>query len=131
MSPSVAAGRDLRPLQVLVVEDEAFVAMLIADQLDELGHRIVGPAFSVSEARPLATATTIDLALVDWNLRGEFAGEIVEILAERNIPFVFVTGYADSPVESLHREAGLLHKPFLTNDLRRVIEQIFQNCRAE
>jgi hypothetical protein len=41
---------------VLVVEDDSLIAQLIADQLDQLGCSLVGPEFSLMEARLLATS---------------------------------------------------------------------------
>jgi CheY-like chemotaxis protein len=68
---------------VLVVEDESLVALLMAEQLAELGYTVIGPAFTMSEARRLASLASIDAALVDLNLHGILADEIADILARR------------------------------------------------
>jgi CheY-like chemotaxis protein len=107
--------------RVLVVEDEALVALMMADQLAELGCSVIGPAFSISEARRLANVASIDAALVDLNLQGILADEIADILARREIPFHLVTGYSDPP-PARYKNVEVLHKPFQQNDLRLAVE---------
>ena len=88
--------------RVLIVEDEPFIALLLADQMADLGYTIVGPAFSLDEARCLAATGPIDLALLDYSLHGKFADEIADILIRRKIPFLFATGYDESSFPDYH-----------------------------
>ena len=117
LSTAPASADHSRPYRVLVVEDEALVAMLISDQLAELGHSVVGPAFSLSEARLLAAAACADVLLVDLNLRGEYSGEVVDILASRKIRCA-------QPLDERYADITVLNKPFLTDDLQRAIAQV-------
>lgn len=107
--------------RVLIVEDEAFIAFLLADQMAELGYTIVGPAFSLEEARRFATTSHIDLALLDFSLHGKIADEIADILIGRQIPFLFVTGYDKSSFPDYH-DIPRLTKPFVPSDLQSAIE---------
>ena len=86
-----------RPKRVLVVEDETLVALMMADHLVELGYNVVGPAFTISEARHLAELATLDAAIIDVRLHGIFAGEVADTLSRRQIPFMFITGYERPP----------------------------------
>jgi CheY-like chemotaxis protein len=118
----VAAVRDTAPTKrVLVVEDEALVALMMADQLAELGCAVICPAFSITEARRLASVASIDAALVDLSLHGILADEVADILVRRGIPFHLVTGYSDPPPVR-HKNVEVLHKPFQLNDLRLAVE---------
>jgi len=112
---------NIRPRRVLVVEDEALIALFITDQLAELGHIAVGPAFSLPEALRLASTASIDLALLDLNLRGVFAGEVADLLTRRTIPLIFITGdYAPDP-DLRFANIEVLEKPFKASDLQLAI----------
>jgi CheY-like chemotaxis protein len=121
--PVLDVRRTAPTRRVLVVEDEALVALMMADQLVELGYTVIGPAFNMPEARRLASVALIDAALVDLNLHGILADEIADILARREIPFHLVTGYSDPP-PARHKNVEVLHKPFQQNDLRLAIESM-------
>jgi CheY-like chemotaxis protein len=113
--------------RVLVVEDEPFIAFSIADMVVELGHVVVGPAFSWHEARRLAAMCNMNIALIDAKLQGRYAGEIADICASREIPFVFVTGYDEIPFSG-YRDVPLVAKPFLPSDLQHAIEALLEPC---
>jgi CheY-like chemotaxis protein len=106
---------------VLVVEDEPIVALLMADQLIELGYNVVGPASTISEARHLAETASLDAAIIDLRLHGIFSGEVADTLSRRQIPFLFITGY-DRPPPGFHEGVGFLNKPFQLDDLRRAVQ---------
>lgn len=109
---------------MLVVEDELFVAMLVEDMLGDLGCTIVGLAASANEAESLARTAVIDFALLDVNLDGETSFAAADILRERNIPFVFITGYGEQGVRGDLRDAPVLSKPIDPRHLARVVGAI-------
>src|SRR5687768_16146241 len=65
------APMELGEHHVLVVEDEALVAMDLTDVLQQQGFKVIGPAPSVARALALLDETRIDAALLDLNLNGE------------------------------------------------------------
>ena len=85
----------LQGLRILVVEDVVLVAELICDQLEECGCAIVGPVASLRPALLLARDETLDGAILDVHLDGELSFAVAAVLRERDIPFVFLTGYDD------------------------------------
>src|SRR5258708_7329685 len=89
-SPTIVTSPAARSRRLLVVEDECLIALNMVEQLTELGYAVVGPAFTIAEARHLAAVAAIDAAVVDLNLHGVFAEEVADILALREIPFLFV-----------------------------------------
>lgn len=119
-----AQSRHAGEPSILVVEDEALIVMLIEDTLHEHGYRPVGPAGRVGEALRLIEETSPDAAVLDINLDGEEVFPVVERLAARGIPFLFLTGYGRAGLQGRWSEAPVLQKPFLPADLARHLGQL-------
>jgi DNA-binding NtrC family response regulator len=103
----------LRGLRVLVVEDEAMVSMLLEDMLDDFACEIVGPAFSLEQAKTLAMSEPgLGAAILDVNVRGTPIYPVAEILLHRGVPFVFATGYGPESLDVGWRAYPKLQKPF-------------------
>jgi two-component system, chemotaxis family, sensor kinase Cph1 len=113
-------GRPVSPARVLLVENDFLIAETVADQLAELGYALVGPAYSLAEARRLAASEFIDAALLDWRLDGVTSDAVADILLERHIPFTFLTGYTEI-ADGRYRNVPLLKKPFLTEALSNAV----------
>jgi DNA-binding response OmpR family regulator len=96
---------------VLLVEDEALVGIMIQEYLTESGFQVVGPVCSVSDALEAAKDGQFDAAILDINLGDGMVYEVADILAGRQVPFVFVTGYDADSVDSRFREVPVLQKP--------------------
>lgn len=116
----------LTGLRILVVEDEAILAMLLEDMLEDLGCSLVGMASGVEDAMAAIGAHELDGVLLDMNLHGRRTVPIAEELARRSVPFLLVTGYGggdgDAPVI---KAAPRLQKPFTEQDLARRMEAAF------
>lgn len=102
--------------RILIVEDEAMVAMLIEDLLVELGYRTTGPVARVSEALACVAADEIDGAVLDVTLIDGKSFPIADALFARGIPFVFLTGYGLAGIDEPYRSHPVVQKPF-TRDL--------------
>jgi DNA-binding response OmpR family regulator len=98
-------------LRVLVVDDEALIALDIAQQLTDAGFEVVGPATSVSRAHELIGAEGCDLAVLDFNLRQETAEPIALALRARGTPFILLSGVSKERLPPSLTEAVLLAKP--------------------
>ena len=68
------------PCRVLVVEDEALIAMLVEDMIHDSGGEMVGPAAKLSDAVDLARNAQADVALLDLNLGGALAYPVADVL---------------------------------------------------
>ena len=79
--------------RILIVEDEALVAMLVEDALLDAGAEVIGPVATVAEAMALLDAGSPDGAVLDLNLAGETSTPVADLLAARGVPFVVATGY--------------------------------------
>lgn len=113
--------------RILIVEDEAIVALDIRQQLTGLGYEPVAHAMSGEEARELVEKLRPNLVLMDIQLAGEMDGIVAaqEIREHFGIPVVFLTAYAGD--ETLRRAKlaepyGYIIKPFEDRELRTVIE---------
>ena len=113
--------------KVLVVEDEALVAMLVEDALLDAGFGVMGPAATVEEAMALLARERPDAVVLDLNLAGETSTPVADVLAERGIPYVIATGYGASGLPPGHQGAMVLAKPYdpaeLTTMLGRICAQ--------
>lgn len=116
MSSDTPVGR-----RVLLVEDEALIAMNVEDMLDALGYVVVAAAAEVEEALAAVEGGGIDAALLDVNLQGRTSFPVADALAARDVPFVFATGYGTRGLREDFRDRPVLQKPFKLQDLERVL----------
>ena len=110
--------------RILVVEDEALVAMLVEDALLDAGFAVIGPARSVSEAMALLAAEVPAAAVLDLNLGGETSVSVADALAARGIPFVVATGYGAAGLPAGHKHVPVLPKPYDPADLTAALERL-------
>jgi PAS domain S-box-containing protein len=116
----VSAPKMTGGARVLVVEDEALVAMMIQECLAEFGYQVVGPISTTTEAAAKARDGQFEAAVLDINLGDGAVYPIADMLAARGVPFVFVTGYEADSVDSRFREIPILQKPIEREMLRKI-----------
>jgi DNA-binding response OmpR family regulator len=99
--------------QVLVVEDELMIAMLLESILDANPEcTVVGPYGRIELALEAAGNQPLDAALLDIHLADESVFPLANLLAERGVPFAFVTGYGKDVLPPVYRDRPVLQKPF-------------------
>jgi CheY-like chemotaxis protein len=96
---------------ILVVEDEALVALAVNDALVDFGWSVIGPFSVVADARNVVLKTPISAAILDVNLNGDLVYPLAELLRERGVPFVFVTGYGVESIDPRFKDVQILQKP--------------------
>jgi len=101
-----------RPPAVLIVEDDAQLAAAIGLCLECAGYEVAGFAQSVEAALATLRRETVDAALLDINLEGELVYPVANALAERGVPFVFVTAQAASEIPERYRHYPVVAKPY-------------------
>jgi two-component sensor histidine kinase/DNA-binding response OmpR family regulator len=109
--------------RVLLVEDEALVAMMIQDTLVEFGFQVIGPVSTASGALAAARESHFDAAVLDINLGDGLVYTVAEILEKRGVPFVFVTGYDADSVDVRFSGVPLLQKPIERDMLQKIFAQ--------
>lgn len=113
--------------KVLLVEDEALVAMLVEEALLEAGFQVIGHASSVREAMALLARERPDAVVLDLNLAGETALPVADALVASGIPYVIATGYGANGLPPAHRHAPVLTKPY---DPAMLASELGRLCRA-
>lgn len=111
-------------LSVLLVEDDALIAMDMEGRLAGFECRLVGTAASIAAARELMAKLKPDFALLDANLNGESSVPLAADLIAEGIEVAFCTGYED--IHDLPEALALvpkLTKPVADDDLRRVLRR--------
>jgi PAS domain S-box-containing protein len=106
--------------RVLLVEDEALVAMMIQECLGDFGYQVVGPIATATEAAVRAKDGNFEAAVLDINLGDGAVYPIADMLAAHGVPFVFVTGYDAESVDPRFRNVPILQKPIERDVLQRI-----------
>jgi CheY-like chemotaxis protein len=119
----------LRGCRILVVEDNFLLAETLRELLSDCGCETVGPAPRVAAALKLCNGGgTLDGAFLDINLGSETCFAVADLLAQRGVPFMFLSGYGDlAAVPPRHRGVPRLAKPFDLAEIVRVAGQHFKN----
>lgn len=102
--------------------------MMIAEMVEELGHRVIAEAGSIRAAEPLAQNALFDLAILDINLGGHSILPIAQIVNDRRLPFVFASGYGTTGMPEPFGSRPVLRKPFLVGELGRAIDAALRDA---
>lgn len=111
-------------MHALVIEDDPIIAMLIEDELHELGYRTVDLASSEEEAIAAVARTCPDLITSDGSLiAGSGASAVQRIRATCDVPVIFITGDCE-PAGRCCPGAPVLEKPFSILQLTAAVEEV-------
>ncbi len=120
--PTVFVG-----VPILVVEDAWHVAEAMKRVLEQLGMNVLGPTATAEEARLLISQRPL-AALVDVNLKGEMAWDLIDELCEQDIQVVVISGYVQ-PDAALGRPIVYLQKPFAEAELMAALHAVIGKSR--
>ncbi|MCZ8183988.1 MAG: response regulator [Beijerinckiaceae bacterium] len=110
-----------RSLNILIIEDDAMIAMLYSELLSQNGHHVCGIASTENDAVAMAERLLPELIIADLGLReGSGTMAIRRITRDRIVPHLFVTGSAIHPGKT-RDPAGMLRKPFNEDQLLAAI----------
>jgi CheY-like chemotaxis protein len=112
----------LQSLDVLLVEDDAIIAMMVEEVLADLGAASVRHAGRIAEAFALLAARNPHVAVIDVNLSGSTGFELAERLEGAGIPFVFTTGYTRDEIPARWRGRPYVPKPIESAVLAQALE---------
>jgi PAS domain S-box-containing protein len=123
------------PSQILIVEDEAIVAMDLKLQLQDLGYSVAGLAATGEEAITLAAQLRPALVLMDISLGAGMDGiEAAHQVQALGLPVVFLTAFADETTLARAKGSGpygYILKPFDERTLHSTIEMALYRHRME
>lgn len=117
------------PPKVLIVEDEAILAMLYRRRLKSRGYDVTGIAATMEESVSLAFKDPPDFVLMDIRLAGDNSGIAAarEIAAHINTRTIFMTGYSDEKIKNMALELhplAYLVKPFDLQELLACMKNV-------
>jgi signal transduction histidine kinase len=131
-------GRDVRPaplastgrLTILVVDDDALVAMATADMLEDLGHTAVQTASGEQALRALNENDSIDAVITDQSMPRMTGIQLALQIRERwpHMPVLLATGHAELPERS-RLDLPRLDKPFYQRDLAAALQSLLRGAR--
>jgi CheY-like chemotaxis protein len=110
-------------LRLLLVEDEALIALDLEELVASLGHEVVGVADTLQSAIDTAAAHAPDAALVDLNLRDGMTGKAVAraLCASFHIRVGFITGNTDQLAGDFAGAEAVVEKPFTDSGVREML----------
>jgi CheY-like chemotaxis protein len=112
--------------KVMIIEDEAIIALHIQSIVEDLGHSITGIARTRKEASALATQSPPDLVLADISLADGSSGidAVRDILGIADVPVIFITAFPERLLTGERPEpAYLITKPFEPETVTATIGQ--------
>jgi CheY-like chemotaxis protein len=111
---------------VLIIEDEALIALDLEALLENLGHRVVGVARTRSEAATIARSKRPGLILADIQLADGSSGldAVNDLLNMFEVPVIFITAYPERFLTGERPEpAFLVSKPYQPATVSALVSQ--------
>ena len=123
------SGRELAAeiaTDVLIIEDDSFIAMELEGLVEGLGHRVLGVARTHAEAIALTKKKAPGLILADIQLADNSSGldAVNELLGSYEVPVIFITAYPERFLTGERPEpAFLIAKPFQPSTVSAIASQ--------
>jgi len=113
-------------MKILIVEDEALIAALVVEHLEDAGHTVIGPAATAGDALDLCRQQGPDLAILDINLQDGSSGIEVarELFARWGLVAIFASGEMLAARQAQELALGYLRKPYEMTALLQSVEAI-------
>jgi DNA-binding response OmpR family regulator len=103
--------------KVLIVEDDFLTAEGLSHTIADFGFTVVGPVDTADRAVRLIGQQPPDGTLLDVRLRDGSAVEVANVLRERGVPFVVMSGYSRDTLPPELRNAPFIAKPMAESEL--------------
>jgi PAS domain S-box-containing protein len=135
VSPEVVAEPEkkakMRPLEVVVVDDDSLVLTNMAAMLEDLGHRVFEASSGQQALEILRRESTADLVITDYAMPKMTGLQLIQqIRAEwPAMPVILATGYAELPRDA-DPTLPKLAKPFFQNDLMQAVNSVVRGGRS-
>jgi DNA-binding NtrC family response regulator len=118
---------DLHNRQVLVVEDDYYLASELQAALEDAGATVIGPFADEADAGRALAGCRPDCAFVDVNLGDGPSFDLARTLSEDAVPFAFVTGYDRSTIPEEFASVVRFEKPVDARRAVRMLANILQD----
>lgn len=123
---------ELEPLNVLIVEDEAVLALDLQGTIEDAGHNVVGWAMNAGEARRMVVEGGIDVAFVDIQLGDGPSGiEVAEFIrGTSDSTVIFLTANPTRIPEHFAGAVGVIAKPYTVAGLAQALKYLQEGVRS-
>jgi CheY-like chemotaxis protein len=128
-SPPSLATLDRPQGRVLVVVDDAIMALDLQQLLHAAGYRVIGPATTVAEIQRMIQHGDIDCAILDLDIDRRAPLPIADLLAFADVPFVYLTTGVLGSVPPRHKQRPVVEKPFTRETLLAALEKAMARRR--
>ena len=113
--------------KIMVVEDEAVIAIRLQERLTAMGYHVIAISYSGEEAMAQARRLRPDLILMDIMIPGKMDGVAVakSVKKELDIPVIFLTAFSEDKIIDSAKQAepyGYIVKPFQDRELKACVE---------
>jgi CheY-like chemotaxis protein/two-component sensor histidine kinase len=117
--------------KVLVVDDDALVAMSTLGMLEDLGHGVIGASSGANAVNILESGCAVDLLITDYSMPGMTGVQLATMVhkLQPDLPILLATGYADLP-KVADVDLPRLHKPYRQDQLATEIDKILKQRNA-
>jgi len=121
----------VEPLKIIIVEDEALLAMELESLVEDAGHQVVGWATSSTEARRLVDTLEADLAFVDVHLTDGPTGiGVAQYISEQKRSMVvFMTANPKRIPDNFAGAVGVIAKPYTVNGVMAALRYLQEGVR--
>jgi two-component system, response regulator PdtaR len=129
---TIALQTDTTGKTLMIVEDEALVAMELRDTLEEAGYHVLDLTARRAEALEVARACEPDLALVNIRLAGRDDGiELAENLKPLGIPVVFISGQSSRARSAETAAIASMPKPYASADMVMAVAYLLASLEGD
>ncbi|MDN4633964.1 response regulator [Sphingomonas sp. PsM26] len=111
----------LESRHILVVEDDALVAIGLVSYLEELGATVMWATDIPNAVGWIEHCSKIDVAIVDLNLDGSMSTPVVDRLIAKEVFTILCTGYEVGSIEERFRGLPRSEKPFTRAKIRNLL----------
>jgi DNA-binding response OmpR family regulator len=111
---------------LLIVEDELFVGLDVAEELEAAGYSVYGPISNTKSAGKVVDLYDFDAAILDYRLQDGTSSALADRLIETGVPVIFYTGNDRQIAEDYAgRATKILAKPLSASQLTAEIDALF------
>lgn len=112
-------------MKVLVLEDDPFLQLDVAETVGALGHEVVGPFSKEAPAISALEDLLPDAALLDFNLGNERdSSRLADLLVNLGVPFAFSTGHTRNHLPDRFARIAIIEKPYRDSDISAFLARL-------
>lgn len=117
----------LKNCRILILEENAQIARLLAEMLQNFGCKVVGPFMDVPAALIATNANALDAAILDVKVNGKTTRDFADELVRKGTPFAFVSGNQSPATLKKYAPKLIITKPYAAENIYEVLCELIQS----